>query len=159
MIFGLKTDVIDLFSQYRFIMAGASGSIMHLGIGPIVTASIILQLFVGAKIINLDLTNAEDKAIYQGTQKILVIAMIFIEAIPQIFGYLEPTEGLINAVGVPLADSVIVLQLVIGALIVFLWTKPFQSGELVPVFHYSLLPVSHKHCLRVCSTGFQYKEV
>jgi len=119
MIFGLKPDVIDLFSQYRFIMAGASGSIMHLGIGPIVTASIILQLFVGAKIINLDLTNAEDKAIYQGTQKILVIAMIFIEAIPQIFGYLEPTEGLINAVGVPLADSVIVLQLVIGALIVF----------------------------------------
>ncbi|MBS3748656.1 MAG: preprotein translocase subunit SecY [Candidatus Thermoplasmatota archaeon] len=119
MIFGLKPDVIDLFSQYRFIMAGASGSIMHLGIGPIVTASIILQLFVGAKIINLDLTNAEDKAIYQGTQKILVIAMIFIEAIPQIFGYLEPTEGLINAVGVPLADSIIVLQLVIGALIVF----------------------------------------
>ena len=119
MIFGLKPDVIDLFSQYRFIMAGASGSIMHLGIGPIVTASIILQLFVGAKIINLDLTNAEDKAIYQGTQKILVIAMILIEAIPQIFGYLEPTEGLINAVGVPLADSVIVLQLVIGALIVF----------------------------------------
>ena len=63
MIFGLKSDVIDLFANYRFIMAGASGSIMHLGIGPIVTASIILQLFVGAKIINLDLSNAEDKAI------------------------------------------------------------------------------------------------
>ncbi|MFO8078255.1 MAG: preprotein translocase subunit SecY [Thermoplasmatota archaeon] len=119
MIFGLKPDVIDLFSQYRFIMAGASGSIMHLGIGPIVTASIILQLFVGAKIINLDLTSEDDKAIYQGTQKILVIAMIFIEAVPQIFGYLEPTEGLINAVGVPLADMIIVIQLVIGALIVF----------------------------------------
>ena len=63
MIFGLKSDVIDLFAQYRFIMAGASGSLMHLGIGPIVTASIILQLFVGAKIINLDLTKSEDKAI------------------------------------------------------------------------------------------------
>jgi preprotein translocase subunit SecY len=119
MIFGLKPDVIDLFSQYRFIMAGASGSIMHLGIGPIVTASIILQLFVGAKIINLDLTNADDKAIYQGTQKILVIVMIFVEAIPQIFGYLEPTAGLVDAVGVPLADTVIIIQLVIGALIVF----------------------------------------
>jgi len=119
MIFGLKPDVIDLFSQYRFIMAGASGSIMHLGIGPIVTASIILQLFVGAKIINLDLTNSDDKAIYQGTQKILVIVMIFVEAIPQIFGYLEPTAGLVDAVGVPLADTVIIIQLVIGALIVF----------------------------------------
>ncbi len=119
MIFGLKPDVIDLFSQYRFIMAGASGSIMHLGIGPIVTASIILQLFVGAKIINLDLQNTEDKAIYQGTQKILVVVMIIVEAVPQIFGYLEPTQGLTNAVGVPLADTIIVIQLVIGALIVF----------------------------------------
>ena len=119
MIFGLKPDVVDLFSQYRFIMAGASGSIMHLGIGPIVTASIILQLFVGAKIINLDLQNPDDKAIYQGTQKILVIVMIIVEAIPQIFGYLEPTTGLVNAVGLLGADLVIVLQLVIGALIVF----------------------------------------
>jgi len=119
MIFGLKPDVVDLFSQYRFIMAGASGSIMHLGIGPIVTASIILQLFVGAKIINLDLSNKEDKAIYQGSQKILVIVMIFVEAIPQIFGYLEPTNGLVNAVGGGMANFIIIIQLVIGALIVF----------------------------------------
>ena len=119
MIFGLKSDVIDLFAQYRFIMAGASGSLMHLGIGPIVTASIILQLFVGAKIINLDLTKSEDKAIYQGTQKILVIVMIFVEAIPQIFGYLQPTTGLVNAAGPIGADMVIIIQLVIGALIVF----------------------------------------
>jgi len=119
MIFGLKSDVIDLFAQYRFIMAGASGSLMHLGIGPIVTASIILQLFVGAKIINLDLSKSEDKAIYQGTQKILVIVMIFVEAIPQIFGYLEPTSGLTNAVGGMGANLVIIAQLVIGAIIVF----------------------------------------
>ena len=92
MIFGLKSDVIDLFAQYRFIMAGASGSVMHLGIGPIVTASIILQLFVGAKIINLDLSKSEDKAIYQGTQKILVLVMIVVEAVPQLFGYLQPSQ-------------------------------------------------------------------
>ena len=84
MIFGMKEQFVDLFENYRFIMAGASGSIMHLGIGPIVTASIILQLFVGAKIIKLDLTKKEDKAIYQGTQKILVIVMIIVEAVPQI---------------------------------------------------------------------------
>lgn len=119
MIFGLKSEVIDLFAQYRFIMAGASGSIMHLGIGPIVTASIILQLFVGAKIINLDLTKTEDKAIYQGTQKILVIVMILVEAIPQIFGYLEPSQSLITAVGGNWANVIIVIQLVVGALLVF----------------------------------------
>jgi preprotein translocase subunit SecY len=118
MIFGLSETTVDLFEQFRFVMAGASGSIMHLGIGPIVTASIILQLFVGAKIINLDLTKKEDKAIYQGTQKVLVIVMIFVEAIPQIFGYLQPSDGLVTAVG-DWAGTVIVIQLVIGALLVF----------------------------------------
>jgi preprotein translocase subunit SecY len=120
MIFGLEAGAVDLFEKYRFIMAGASGSIMHLGIGPIVTASIILQLFVGAKIIKLDLTKKEDKAIYQGTQKILVIVMIVVEAVPQIFGYLKPSDGLIGlAGGAGPANLIIVIQLVIGALLVF----------------------------------------
>lgn len=119
-IFGLSEYTVDLFAQYRFIMAGASGSIMHLGIGPIVTASIIIQLFVGAKIIKLDLTKKEDKAIYQGTQKVLVIVMIIVEAVPQIFGYLKPSTGLIGlAGGEGLANFIIVFQLVIGALLVF----------------------------------------
>jgi len=119
MIYGLETGTIDMFEQYRFIMAGASGSIMHLGIGPIVTASIILQLFVGAKIINLDLQKKEDKAIYQGTQKVLVIVMIFVEAVPQIYGYLQPSEAFELAVGGEWAAFAIVMQLVIGALLVF----------------------------------------
>jgi preprotein translocase subunit SecY len=117
-IYGLQKQYIDLFANYRFIMAGASGSIMHLGIGPIVTASIILQLFVGAKIIKLDLTKKEDKAIYQGTQKILVIVMIIVEAIPQIYGYLQPSDAFVANVG-GWASTLIVIQLIIGALIVF----------------------------------------
>lgn len=120
MIFGMQQQFVDLFANYRFIMAGSSGSLMHLGIGPIVTASIILQLFVGAKIIKLDLTKKEDKAIYQGSQKVLVIVMIFVEAIPQIFGYLRPSSQLIGMVGGEgMANFIIIMQLVIGALLVF----------------------------------------
>ena len=81
-MYGLGSDTVDLFVQYRAILAGASGSLMHLGIGPIVTGSIIMQLFTGAKIINLNLQDAKDKAIYQGTQKVLVVVMIFVESIP-----------------------------------------------------------------------------
>jgi len=119
MIYGLTETTVDMFEGYRFIMAGASGSIMHLGIGPIVTASIILQLFVGAKIIKLDLQKKEDKAIYQGSQKVLVIVMIVVEAVPQIFGYLQPSDALQTAVGGEWAAFVIVIQLIIGALLVF----------------------------------------
>jgi len=120
MIYGVSGTALDMFAGFRAIMAGASGSIMHLGIGPIVTASIILQLFVGAKIINLDLTKKEDKAIYQGFQKILVIVMILVEAIPQVFGYLQPDAGLIKMVGLGGARAIIVSQLFMGALLVFL---------------------------------------
>ena len=74
-VWGLdQSESLDIFAQYRTIMAGASGTILQLGIGPIVTASIIMQLFVGAKIIKLDLSNKKDKACYQSVLKLLVIS-------------------------------------------------------------------------------------
>ena len=127
-LFGVdQATVIDLFASYRAILAGAQGTLMHLGIGPIVTGSIIMQLFTGAKIINLDLTDDEDKGMYQGSQKVVVIAMIFVEAIPQVYGYLTPSASLVSTFGqaspgngLLLANSVIVAQLVFGSYLVFL---------------------------------------
>lgn len=126
-IYGLsQEDTLDLFSEYRAIMAGASGSLMHLGIGPIVTGSIIMQLFTGAKIIKLDLTKAEDKAVYQGTQKLLVIIMIIVEAVPQVYGYLKPDLDFVGKLdsaspgnGLLIANLIIVFQLFIGSYLVF----------------------------------------
>ena len=120
MLYGLSGQALDLFSGFRSIMAGASGTIMHLGIGPIVTGSIIMQLFAGAKIIRLDLSNSEDKAMYQGVQKLLVLIMIPIEAIPQTYGFLDPMEFLIDSYGMGWANFVIVSQLFAGSYLVFL---------------------------------------
>ena len=127
-LFGVdQATVIDLFASYRAILAGAQGTLMHLGIGPIVTGSIIMQLFTGAKIINLDLTDDEDKGVYQGTQKVIVIAMIFIEAVPQVYGYLTPSASIVSALGqaspgngLMLANTIIIAQLVFGSYLVFL---------------------------------------
>jgi preprotein translocase subunit SecY len=127
-LFGVdQTTVIDLFHSYRAILAGAQGTLMHLGIGPIVTGSIIMQLFTGAKIINLDLTDDEDKGVYQGTQKVVVIAMIFVEAVPQVYGYLSPSGSLVASLGnvspgngALLANAIIISQLVFGSYLVFL---------------------------------------
>ena len=120
-LYGLdQTESLDLFAQYRTIMAGASGSLLQLGIGPIVTASIIMQLFVGAKIIKLDLTNRDDKACYQSVLKLLVIVMIVFEAFPQVFGYLVPSAGAEAALGEWGAKLLIVAQLCVGSYIVFM---------------------------------------
>jgi preprotein translocase subunit SecY len=120
MLWGLSGQALDLFSGFRSIMAGASGTIMHLGIGPIVTGSIIMQLFAGAKIIRLDLQDSEDKAMYQGVQKLLVLLMIPIESIPQTYGFLDPTQALITDYGMGWANFVIVAQLFAGSYLVFL---------------------------------------
>ncbi len=129
-LFGLdpNSNQIDLFHTFRAILGGAQGSIMHLGIGPIVTGSIIMQLFTGAKIFKLDLTNADDKSVYQGVQKIIVVMMIIVEAWAQVQGFLHPSPQLITSLngttpyfsGTQLAKGIIIFQLFVGSYLVFL---------------------------------------
>jgi len=120
-VFGLDPRSIDIFAQYRAFFAGATGSILALGIGPIVTASIVLQLLVGAGIIRLDLTNPDDRAAYQDFQRFLVFVMIALEAIPQIAGgFLKPNLDVANALGVPpsFIAFLIFIQLFIGGVLI-----------------------------------------
>src|SRR6266480_1857443 len=129
-IYGLdRTNVIDFFFSLRAILAGAQGSLLHLGIGPIVTASIIMQLFAGAKIINLNLQDDEDKSVYQGTQKFLVIVMIFVEAVPQVFGFLTPASGFVSSLNGSLFIAGGVAQQIFTG--TFNW-EPSRAGSVVP---------------------------
>ncbi len=78
-LYGLSPTAVDQFAQLRSVMAGSFGSILTLGIGPIVTASIVMQLLVGGKLIDLDLSLEEDKSAFQGTQKLLAIILTLFE--------------------------------------------------------------------------------
>lgn len=120
-VFGLSKDSVDIFQAYRALFAGATGSILALGIGPIVTASIILQLLVGAGIIKLDLTNPDDRAAYQEFQRFLVFVMIAVEALPQIWaGLLLPDLDLAEKLGVSpsVISFLIFIQLFIGGVLI-----------------------------------------
>lgn len=110
-LFGLSPNAVDQFAQLRAVLAGNFGSIITLGIGPIVSASIILQLLVGGKIINLDLSRHEDKAIFQGTQKLLAIVFtVFEAAVLVLTGALPPA--------VPDLAGILILQMFIGGLLI-----------------------------------------
>ena len=113
-LFGLSPTAVDQFAQLRAVLAGSFESIITLGIGPIVTASIILQLMVGGKIIKLDLSQPRDKALFQGTQKLLAIIFTVFEAAVLVFtGALAPSS--------PDVAWILVLQIFIGGiLIIFL---------------------------------------
>ncbi|MBU4492377.1 MAG: preprotein translocase subunit SecY, partial [Euryarchaeota archaeon] len=120
-LFGLDESSIDLFELYRAFFAGASGSLMVLGIGPIVTASIVLQLLVGAKVIKMDLSDPHQQAIFQGLQKLLVFVMIVLEALPQILGgYMLPDAGIAAQLGVDVSMITLLLfiQVCIGGVLI-----------------------------------------
>lgn len=100
------------FGQLRFILASHAGSLMELGIGPIVTAGIIMQLLVGSKIIGLDLSKTDDRALFTGVQKIGAILMgIFQASMLVMSGWYGVAFG--SGAGIFL-----IVQLTIGVLIV-----------------------------------------
>lgn len=113
-LFGLSVTAVDQFAQLRAVLAGEFGSIITLGIGPIVSASIILQLLVGGGILKLDLSTHEDKAFFQGLQKTLAIVFTLFEAAVLVFtGTLAPSS--------PALAWIVILQIFIGGiLIIFL---------------------------------------
>src|SRR6056297_4013374 len=96
-LFGLGGQGSDIFGQFRSIIAGGQGSILQVGIGPIVTASIVLQLLGGANLLGLDTDNdPRDQAIYQGLQKFLVVVMVVLTGAPMVFlgNFLQPSQQL-----------------------------------------------------------------
>jgi preprotein translocase subunit SecY len=93
------------------IFAAKIGSIITIGIGPIVLSSIVLQLLNGSGLIHLDMNNTEDKARFQGVQKLSAIGIGFIES------FIFVSTGY-----VPIASAayfpIVVLQLFMGSLMI-----------------------------------------
>ena len=122
-LFGLAPSSQDLFSAWRALLAGASGSIVHLGIGPIVTASIVLQLLKGADILHIDTNETRGQVMYMGLQKILIMVMIVVEAAPNLVGsFMQPDPTIATQFfgGNLFAVSLIIfIQICIGGVFIF----------------------------------------
>jgi preprotein translocase subunit SecY len=123
-VFGLDSSSQDVFLYWRALLAGASGSIIHLGIGPIVTASIVLQLLKGADILQIDTSETRGQVMYMGLQKVLIMVMIVIEAAPNLVGgFMRPDPAIAQSFfgGNLFAVSLLIfLQICIGGVLVFL---------------------------------------
>ncbi len=96
--------------QLQTVLASHIGTPITAGIGPLVLASIILQLLIGGGIVKLDLSNAADKAEFTGAQKIVAILLSFVEAsVYAAGGLLAPQPGMFAAVVLQVALGSIVL--------------------------------------------------
>ncbi|MFH1823413.1 MAG: preprotein translocase subunit SecY [archaeon] len=111
-LFGLTVNALANFEYLSIILGASFGSLMSLGIGPIVTASIVLQLLVGSKILNIDLQSTEGKKYFQGLQKLLAIFFVVFEAIIYV-----SMKGLQAGPGL---GWVLIAQLCVGGLLIIL---------------------------------------
>jgi len=118
-LFGLGENALQQFEFLSIILGASFGSIVSLGIGPIVTASIVLQLLTGTGILKLDLSQTEGRKRFQGLQKLLAIFFIIFEAsVYVLMGGLAPSAAL---QGTPLyreLELVLIVQLFLGGLII-----------------------------------------
>ena len=80
-LYGLSNNALENFKFFATVLGADFGSLISLGVGPIVMASIILQLLVGAQIIQIDTATPEGRKFFQGIQKILVFFFIVFEAL------------------------------------------------------------------------------
>ncbi|WP_435099692.1 preprotein translocase subunit SecY [Halarchaeum sp. P4] len=121
-LWGLGAGASDLFGQFRSLLAGGQGTVLQLGIGPIVTASIVLQLLGGANLLGLDTNDPRDQAIYQGLQKFLVLVMICLTGLPMVFlgGFLPASDALAASLGIGTTGVkwLIFLQIFVGGVLI-----------------------------------------
>jgi len=117
-LYGLGQNALSQFDQLSIILGASFGSITSLGIGPIVTASIVLQLLVGSGLLKLDTTKPEGRKKFQGIQKIMIFSFIIFEAIVYvIMGGLAPSANL--PVGTfRLVQFFLIVQLFLGGLLI-----------------------------------------
>src|SRR3989338_4071479 len=110
-LFGLSNNALERFEFLAVLLATDFGSIISLGIGPIVMGSIILQLLAGSGILNINTTTPEGRKFFQGIQKILVFFFILFESI--VYVAMKGLEAMPGLAGI------VIFQLILGGLAIF----------------------------------------
>jgi preprotein translocase SecY subunit len=125
-LFGIPATVEERFSALRVIFASTRGTLMELGIGPIVTAGLILQLLVGSAMIDCDMNNPEDRGLFTTASKVFSIILTGVQATAYIIGGMYNPSA---TAGLPGTTALIIfLQLIGTGVIVMLLDELVQKG-------------------------------
>lgn len=126
-LYGLGQNALQQFEYLSIILGASFGSVLSLGIGPIVTSSIVLQLLNGSGILKFDLTTHEGKKNFQGTQKLLTLFFIVFEAsIYVLMGGLAPELALTGA-AFKIMQFILIFQLCVGGILVMFMDEIAQK--------------------------------
>lgn len=112
----------DFLAFARVIFAAQQGTLLELGIGPIVTAGLLMQLLKGSELIKLNFKDPDDRSLFTSATKIVTIIVIVAEGSlygVSVYGHLLASPSFI---------PILVAQLVGSSLIVMYLDETIQKG-------------------------------
>lgn len=125
-LYGVKnTKASDPFYYVRAVLAASNrGTLMELGISPIITSSMIMQLLAGTQLIRVDQGLKEDRALFSGAEKLMGLLICLAQAA----GYvLSGMYGELSILGTGNA-ILIIAQLFVAGVIALLLDELLQKG-------------------------------
>jgi preprotein translocase subunit SecY len=135
-LFGLQGQGQEVFGRFRSILAGSQGSLLQVGIGPIVTASIVLQLLGGADLLGLDPSVATNLGISVGLLEWIIFLQVFVGGILILF-----MDEVVSKWGVGSGIGLFIIAGVSQRMIGGLLSTPTLGGEwgIIPMWGRMLL--------------------
>merc|ERR1719295_84870 len=116
---------VDPLHWFRPMLAARSGTLMELGISPIVTSQFVLQLMAGSRFIHVDQQSKKEKASFHAVQKVVAVLIAAGEAIAFIasgvYGHWLYDLGLVSTI-------LIFVQLVFASILLLLLDEVIQRG-------------------------------
>src|SRR6266498_1940491 len=112
----------DFLQFARVIFAAQQGTLLELGIGPIVTAGLLMQLLKGSDLVKLNFKNPDDRSLFTSATKIVTIMVIIAEGSlyeVSVYGHLLASPPLI---------PILIAQLVGSSIVVMYLDELVQKG-------------------------------
>merc|ERR1712087_834400 len=124
-LYGIMTSKsADPFYWMCVILASNRGTLMELGISPIITSGMVMQLLAGSRVIDVDQSLKEDRALFQGAQKLFGMLITMGEAVAYV---MSGMYGDLRELGAGNA-FIIIVQLFFAGVIVLLLDELMQKG-------------------------------
>ncbi|KAJ2996303.1 hypothetical protein NUW58_g1014 [Xylaria curta] len=120
----VSSDTSDPLYWLRMMMASNRGTLMELGITPIISSGMVFQLLAGTHMIDVNLDLKSDRELYQTAQKLFAFILSAGTATVYVFtGLYGPPSDL--GAGIVF---LLILQLVVAGMIVILLDELLQKG-------------------------------
>lgn len=120
----VSSETSDPLYWLRSMLASNRGTLMELGVTPIITSSMIFQFLQGTQLLQVDMTNKEDVELLQIAQKVCAVALTFGQAVVVV---LTGNYGDPKSLGIAIS-LILTFQLIFASFIVFLLDELLSKG-------------------------------